>query len=81
MAKSETYPKLRPCPFCGSKNVNLSGNPGNGEPIAVYCHKCKTNGPEFYFDDAWADATNAWNKAVRVPANYILLSRKGTLKG
>lgn len=48
--------KLKPCPFCGSRSVDLLRN---STKVAFSCSDCKA--VSAWFDDP-SDAINAWNK-------------------
>lgn len=53
----EVKPKLKPCPFCGSKEVES----GRGVDITkwfVCCHICQTDGPVSHTEE---QAANSWN--------------------
>lgn len=42
--------KLRPCPFCGNKNVAVVIIPTFNATIAVECPECRVRGPEYSFE-------------------------------
>ena len=51
-------PKMLPCPFCGSEDVELA------ESITDYfvvCFDCEASGPHKYSEEA----IDAWNAAAR----------------
>lgn len=53
-------PKLKPCPFCGNKDVSVvNGDVYYGKRSTyVYCYKCGTRGPMGYN----GDAVTKWNR-------------------
>ena len=67
---------LKPCPFCGSKNVDLTVNPdaeGYREDLVIVCKDCggAILGPSGYCEDMTAgdfsqkeidDIVAAWNR-------------------
>lgn len=69
--------KLKPCPFCGSSDVEScpEGNRGDGKPWSVYyvhCNQCACDGPLVQVYDyhipveAGRDASiNLWNQRVK----------------
>lgn len=46
--------ELKPCPFCGGKNIVFFNN---GDNAYCYCEDCGTEGPWF-----WANNKNPWNE-------------------
>ena len=50
---------LKPCPFCGSKNVSDNYDSGY---FWVECKDCKVNGPESYED--YDKCLELWNRRV-----------------
>lgn len=53
--------ELKPCPFCGSKDLKISVyNNKGGTVYQVYCYRCGANGPDYGDNKQWA--INAWNK-------------------
>ena len=60
--------KLKPCPFCGSNNLEFKDSDIEGWISHVACMSCDDMiGPmsEFKYDDveeAHADAANVWNR-------------------
>lgn len=52
--------ELQPCPFCGSKNVGLTGL-----ELYVYCYDCKASGPTPK-DPGRINSTAAWNKRAKL---------------
>lgn len=50
--------ELKPCPFCGSNNVDLSGYL-NGRYYDVACMACEAKGPVAQLADG---AAEAWNR-------------------
>ena len=53
--------KLKPCPFCGNKNVAVVIIPTFNPTIAVECPYCRTRGPEYPFDCKTTLHTLWWN--------------------
>ena len=52
--------QLKPCPFCGSKNVQLEDL---GYPPHVYCEDCAARiTGRGYGEDGEADAIKSWNR-------------------
>ena len=39
--------KLKPCPFCGSRTLDVMGERGK-KPFYVVCWNCGANGPSHY---------------------------------
>ena len=62
--------ELKPCPFCGNKDIKMSGFFASrlGQHLQgqrVFCPECRTDGPAFYSDKSespYTDAAEAWNK-------------------
>lgn len=57
--------KLKPCPFCGCRDVSVNKYiEHEGELWVVECDNCCVQGP-----DAWnrVDCINAWNKRSNRP--------------
>lgn len=52
--------ELRPCPFCGAKNVEMYER--NMSTWWVHCYKCGTEGPIGRY---LGDAAEMWNEAGR----------------
>ena len=51
--------KLKPCPFCGNKNVRLRGDVTCGfETMNVFCDNCHATGP---WCDSERGAIKCWN--------------------
>lgn len=57
--KIKESPFLRPCPFCGSKDLKLRTY--GGEFHSVICQSCGSSGS--LYKDA-TQAVNAWNRRV-----------------
>lgn len=59
--ESENNPKaLRPCPFCGADDVNLSVREDeDGEPY-IYCHVCYS----VYYGDPSQNIIEMWNRRM-----------------
>ena len=58
--------ELKPCPFCGSKDVSNSwyyDEAYEGKIFHVRCHKCAALGP---IEATEQQAIDAWNRRVRV---------------
>lgn len=53
---------IRPCPFCGSANVNVETDPLIAGRTAVFCKSCKAHGP-IVRSERYAVAS--WNDGVR----------------
>lgn len=58
--------KLKPCPFCGSKNLKIDCSGGS---TCIVCYKCFSHGTDFdnrkwayRGSEAEARAIEAWNK-------------------
>jgi Lar family restriction alleviation protein len=49
--------ELKPCPFCGCKNINLIDY--HGGIVFVQCDDCCATFPHF---DTKEEAINAWNR-------------------
>lgn len=74
--------EMKPCPFCGNKNLEvkdilLSREMGNNCPCSstrkvwVYCRYCgcegrKVTGSFVYYDEYIAEATQAWNRRFNI---------------
>lgn len=54
--------KIKPCPFCGSKNLYVQNNAGN----YIFCRDCDAYGPNGKDEE---EATRLWNRAPRVGDN------------
>ena len=56
--------KLKPCPFCGSTEINLDpGSPGYGYP-SINCQNCEAEGP--YIESEDEDVLrDAWNNRYK----------------
>lgn len=62
---------LKPCPFCGSRDVAImrEGKSNKSAAYRVVCRQCKTRGPKFCVQPwhlgnkfvAQGDARAAWN--------------------
>lgn len=52
--------KLKPCPFCGSKRIEISSN---GIVCVVYCTNCKAS---TNLAERKEDAIYLWNKRAEV---------------
>lgn len=50
--------ELKPCPFCGSENVNIDADIDDYW-YWVYCQECETRGP---ISTVGLDAIEAWNR-------------------
>jgi len=64
MKEAELEDKLKPCPFCGSKNLRVF-EPGPGEPLFwVSCNvvDCFTIGP---YSKTYDEAIGKWNRRNR----------------
>ena len=61
--------KLKPCPFCGNKDVSVvNGDVYYGRRSAyVCCYKCGTRGPTGYN----GDAVTKWNRRAEVKDDGI----------
>ncbi len=55
---------IAPCPFCGSKNVEVLIVEDYKDDWGVCCPNCKTEGP---LKKVKKEAIVAWNKAPRRP--------------
>ena len=51
--------ELKPCPFCGSEDVQEAGPLGFSQSWVVFCLDCAIEGPK---REAQADAIAAWNR-------------------
>ena len=58
MILRRSLPELKPCPFCGSKDIRQEKVVGWGTTVFFTCDSCKTSGP-MCFDEN--DAIAAWN--------------------
>lgn len=59
--------QLKPCPFCGSKNLSLKKGftkPPDGCTAAVVCNTCQARGPEAKIP-ADEEINNDYRKAYR----------------
>lgn len=56
--------RLKPCPFCGSKDIKLCGN--HRDSFWFRCNKCASI--DSY--DTERQAVRAWNKRVAIPSVY-----------
>lgn len=59
--------KLKPCPFCGSTNVEAFEQYADDCPFhsaIVRCHSCDAQSAQMVGRDKIAMATRAWNKRV-----------------
>lgn len=67
---------LKPCPFCGSKNIVDDDAPGTfGESLVRYAVKCKECGVSFWHPEC--DKFCNWNTR---PAEDALLARIDALE-
>jgi Lar family restriction alleviation protein len=57
--------ELRPCPFCGSGNMELCEETSDVERAYVFCSSCHAQGPDMNRDVARSEyknaAARAWN--------------------
>ncbi len=55
--------ELKPCPFCGGKEIGHRHSNKTG--IGYVCMTCETTGPFIYgdaeYEEPWAEAEEAWN--------------------
>ena len=62
-----TEPEIKPCPFCGSKDVKPTTYFGGDdcEEWRVFCCDCEAHGPPKYEsrNENPIDAINSWNRA------------------
>ena len=65
-----TAHKLKPCPFCGGRDLRLSEEEG---PAYVICDSCETEGPVCPF---WQQAANKWNDRNKDVSHLVTLSEK-----
>lgn len=63
--------KLKPCPFCGSKDIYFTETAGRIDiTTTIFCNTCKTsvileeNEEEGFSEKTTAKATEAWNRRV-----------------
>ena len=56
--------RLKPCPFCGSKDIKLYGN--HRDSFWFRCNKCASI--DSY--DTERQAVRAWNKRAAIPSAY-----------
>ena len=63
--------KLKPCPFCGSKDIYVTTQEGRIDSTAtIFCNSCKTavileeNEEEGFSEKTTAKAIEAWNRRV-----------------
>ena len=57
--------ELKPCPFCGSKDLKISAQEAQegGNVLFVHCKHCDACGPAFEATlEGGEEAINAWNK-------------------
>lgn len=62
----DELPAWKPCPFCGSRNLDLEGR----RSINVVCSSCKAEGPSVKEEEPRAAvrlAVALWNKRVGEP--------------
>ena len=57
---------LKPCPFCGSDDIQLSTN-DDGDPLWVSCEMCECQGPwrnpdNSAYPQTEANYVEAWNR-------------------
>ena len=58
--------KIKPCPFCGCKTVDLLAETEYFPPVyVVKCGKCKAEGPYEYEDCDENAAIKKWNKRAK----------------
>lgn len=70
-------PLARPCPFCGSSEVNecikKTENSKNGKPVTILfmkCYVCDASSKAFAYEEydessywtAWGNSLDAWNR-------------------
>ena len=72
----DLYTLLKPCPFCGSKNIEIGDDSGMHDScwaeIAVYCNSCGISGPsvsadynnKLYYSYGEYEARKNWNRRV-----------------
>ena len=66
--------RLKPCPFCGSKDIKLCGN--NRDSFWFRCNKCASI--DSY--DTERQAVRAWNKRVAIPPAYKGMTNMEVIK-
>lgn len=54
-------PELKPCPFCGSDNVQAGGD---DKVVGVWCHNCQASGPNGYLT---INGDHDWNTRADLP--------------
>lgn len=63
---------LKPCPFCGGDDVQVTFPP---EPFGVECFNCYTSGPQ---SDSKPEAITAWNTRSAPPdhvASHAIITK------
>lgn len=58
--------KLKPCPFCGSENIEIERGPISGL-FCVTCHSCFASSAFFDCEDA---VIKAWNRRAEKSNRY-----------
>lgn len=68
-----TESELRPCPFCGSENLEVRDVPFVGYAVTCWNDNCLVRGPS---RGKAEEAIEAWNKNFdRQTENYVLHSK------
>lgn len=62
LAIREDAPELKPCPFCGADEVNLSVREDEDGGSYIYCHVCDS---VYYNDNESQDIIDMWNRRVK----------------
>lgn len=53
--------ELKPCPFCGADEVNLSVREDEDGESYIYCHVCDS----VYYNDQSQNIIEMWNRRVK----------------
>ena len=53
---------LLPCPFCGSRNLDMA--PARRIGGYVYCNDCNTSGPDAHTTGDEREAVTLWNQRL-----------------
>lgn len=61
--KSKAQLKIKPCPFCGSKDINILTKPDQGA-VTIYCGLCSAEGADRDECETLQSVVDSWNERV-----------------